>query len=321
MSSVAHPALEARLGHVALVVSDVEDAAAVLAGNFGLRRTDCPIAGSGRRVPVFSVGRASLALFAPDDPFLGATAKLGVHHIALDVDDLDAATAHANAQGIRVVDGESKRGLQSRRQRLLSPGATCGVRAYLSEPLELEPSAPGPVERIDHLGVASVDNGVALDVSCRRLGFPLESTQTDLEVSIAVESFTSDKYGVVHHSRRPEVQGGLRIAFVTIGDCEIEFLQDLDPRPGTLAAFEGAGTTKQDQSAIARYIASRGAGLHHLALKVEDIDGTLGALERTGRALIDRVGRPGSRRALIAFLHPRALHGVLVHLVQRDEER
>ena len=318
MSRVTHPLLPARIGYVGLATSDVEGAAAVLAGDLGLRRTDCPIWKRDRRVPVFSVGSAALALFAPDDPFLGETAKPGVHHIAFYVDDLDAASARARTQGVPVVEGEPKRGLQGRRRRSLSPAALCGVRADLAEPLDLEPAVHGPVERIDHLGVASADNGAALEVFCRRLGFQLESTQTDLEVSIAVESFTSDKYGVVHHSRRPEVQGGLRIAFVTIGDCDLEFLQDLDPRQGALAAHDGPGTTKQDQSAIARYIAARGEGLHHLALKVRDIDATLAALGRSGRALIDRVGRPGSRRALIGFLHPRALHGVLVHLVQRE---
>jgi len=63
--------------------------------------------------------------------------------------------------------------------------------------------------------------------------------------------------------------------------------------------------------------ASPGPRLHHIALKTPDIDGTLGALAAAGLPLIDARGRPGSRRALIGFLHPRALGGVLLHLVQR----
>ena len=63
----------------------------------------------------------------------------------------------------------------------------------------------------------------------------------------------------------------------------------------------------------------RGAGLHHVALKVTDINGALAALGRAGHALIDSVRRPGSRRALIGFIHPKSLGGVLLHLVQREE--
>jgi hypothetical protein len=193
----------------------------------------------------------------------------------------------------------------------------------VTEPLSLAPSPPGWVERIDHLGVASVDNAAALEVFCGRLGFPLESTQTDLEVRIAVESFTSDKYGVVYHTRSPEPRGGLRVAFVSVGDADLEFLQDLDqpegvdPGRGAEAVAGGPGTTRQDRSAIARFVASRGAGLHHLALKVTDIDGALGRLAGAGYELIDRAGRPGSRRARIAFLGRQSLGGVLVHLVER----
>ena len=111
--------------------------------------------------------------------------------------------------------------------------------------------------------------------------------------------------------------GGLRIAFVTVGDCDLEFLQEFDPRHGTEAVRSGPGTTKQDQGAIARFVASRGAGLHHLALKVGDIDAALTHLTGAGHELIDRVGRPGSRRARIAFLARKSLGGVLVHLVER----
>ena len=67
------------------------------------------------------------------------------------------------------------------------------------------------------------------------------------------------------------------------------------------------------------HIAARGAGLHHLALKTPDIDATLGRLGKAGYRLIDTVGRPGSRRARIGFLHPASLGGVLVHFVQREE--
>jgi methylmalonyl-CoA/ethylmalonyl-CoA epimerase len=166
--------------------------------------------------------------------------------------------------------------------------------------------------------VASADNERAVELFAGAMGFPLESRQTDLEVVTVIESFTSDKYGVVYRNRPPEPVGGLRVAFVTVGDCDLEFLQSFDPRHGAEVQHGGPGTTKQDQGAIARYLARRGPGLHHLALKTPDIDMALGALDRAGLRVIDRAGRPGSRRARIGFVHPAALGGVLLHFVERQ---
>ena len=79
------------------------------------------------------------------------------------------------------------------------------------------------------------------------------------------------------------------------------------------------GRMGEDQGAISRYIASRGPGLHHVALKVTDIEGLLADLGRAGYTLVDTTGRPGIRRSRIAFIHPSSLGGFLLHLVQRDE--
>lgn len=163
------------------------------------------------------------------------------------------------------------------------------------------------VERLDHIGIASADNAAAMVAFAEHFGFPVESTQTDTEVQIAVESFTSDKYGVVYHTRPPEPVGGLRVAFITVGDCELEFLQDFDPRTEAIVQHGQAGTTRQDRGAIARFVASRGPGLHHLAFKVPDANAGLATLQQAGHKLIDTVGRSGSRRAQIGFIHPQNL--------------
>jgi hypothetical protein len=309
--------ISTNLTYVALVVSDVPGTATVLSRDFGLPRTDCAVGSEARTVPVFTVGGSAIALFAAGDPFLEGEARPGVHHLALEVQDLEGAGRRAAAAGVPVADAAPHHGLQGARRWRLDADATCGVRTYLSEPLALDRANHAWVERIDHLGVASRDNRAVLETFVGRLGCGLESTQTDLEVQFAVESFTSDKYGVVYHTRAPQALGGLRIAFVTVGDCELEFLEDFDPSRDASVEHGRPGTTKQDRSAIARYIASRGPGLHHVALKVTDINGALSRLAAAGHALIDKVGRPGSRRALIGFLHPKALGGVLMHLVQR----
>ena len=210
-------------------------------------------------------------------------------------------------------------GLDGARQAAIDPAATGGLATRFVEPLGLSGAPGGRIERIDHLGVASADNLAAEAVFAGRLGLPVESRQTDMEVRQAIESFTSDKYGVVYRARPPEPVGGLRASFLTVGDCELEFLQNFDPRHGVEMRHGAAGDTKQDQGAIAGYVAKNGPGLHHIALKTPDIDGVLAHLGARGRRTIDRVGRPGGRRSLIGFVHPSSFGGVLLHLVQRED--
>ena len=316
---ISHPPgmIAGDIAYVALAVTDVEAMARVLARDFGLARSDCRVGDTSRTAPVFAVGRSALAVFHAADPFLGGDARPGVHHLALAAADVTAAAGAAVHAGLAVAAGDPGAGLAARRRVLLSSDSTAGVRTYLSEPLDVDVMAQGWVQRIDHVGVASADNDAGIDAFSTRMGFGIESRQTDVELSIAVESFTSDRYGVVSHTRAPEVVGGLRVAFVTVGECELELLQDLDPREGTRAA-RGPGTTRGDRSAIARFVASRGSGLHHLALKVDDVDRALASLAAAGLTVIDRVGRPGSRRARIGFIHPSSLGGVLMHLVERE---
>ncbi len=316
------------LAYVAVAVRDVAAVALVLERDFLLPRSDCAIGTSQRQAPVFPVGQTALALFELGDPFVGGTDKTGVHHLAVSVDDPSMSAAQAAHKGVPALTAQPEAGLGGKSRLLLDPAATGGVITYLSEPLMSPHSgAASPsslVERIDHIGVASQDNQLALDTFSRRLGWSVESTQTDAEFTTTAEIFTSDKYGVTYHTRQSQSAGALRVAFITIGDCELEFLQDLDQgnpqRVGTSQMSQDqAGSTRQDQGVIARYIDSRGPGLHHVAFKVGDTDGLLANLENAGHTLIDTVGRPGSRRAKIGFIHPASLGGLLVHLVQREE--
>ena len=68
---------------------------------------------------------------------------------------------------------------------------------------------------------------------------------------------------------------------------------------------------------VGRSLAARGPGVHHVAYRVDDIEGALDHLRAEGARLVDEVPRPGSRDTLIAFVHPRAMGGVLVELVQQ----
>lgn len=301
------------LAYVALSTSDPEGLAGVLGQDLGMHgaRIDHP----GGPVHLFAAGRSGVAVFGNDHPLLDRPGVNGIDHIALAAADPAAA---AKASGLAAGQA-GMQGLGGGAEARLDPAKTRGLNTrFVTAPKLPGGGAAGMIERIDHLGVASA--GVREDeaVFCGRLGFQVESRQTDMEVMTAVESFTSDKYGVIYHSRPPVPQGGLRVLFVTVGDTDLEFLQEFAADSRSVD-YGGPGTTKQDQGAIGRYIEKRGPGLHHIALKTKDINATLSRLGERGRRLIDRTGRPGSRRALIGFVHPAALGGVLLHFVEREE--
>ena len=90
-----------------------------------------------------------------------------------------------------------------------------------------------------------------------------------------------------------------------------------------LMPLEGAAVQliapSEPESTGARFIARRGEGLHHIAYEVDDLALALAELKRKGVELIDREPRRGGGGHLVAFVHPRGHHGVLLELVQRRE--
>jgi len=92
----------------------------------------------------------------------------------------------------------------------------------------------------------------------------------------------------------------VRVAFLPVGDCEVELLESTAP-----------------DGAVARFIEKNGEGIQHLAFRVEDLAATLGGLKERGVRLIDETPRYGAGGAKIAFLHPKATGGVLIELCER----
>ncbi len=96
-----------------------------------------------------------------------------------------------------------------------------------------------------------------------------------------------------------EVPGqGVRVAFLGTGAVRIELLESLRP-----------------DGVIARFVDRSGEGLHHLAFAVPDIRAEMRRLREKGLKLVDAEPRPGARGRLVAFIHPRSAHGVLLELV------
>ncbi len=306
------------LAYLSVVVRDVAAVAEMLHRDFKLEAAMLTVGSGGNRAPVFPIGETAIALFEVGDPFVGGAERTGVHHLAVSVDGPVSAGMDASEVGLPILSDALECGLGGTQRLLLDPKSTGGVVTYLSETLNVPQPDPEVVERIDHVGVASEDNDLVRDIFTRRLGWEMESSQIDAEIAQVVESFTSDKYGVTYRPKSAELVGGVRAAFITIGDCELEFLQNLNPQNAGQVE-RGPASTQQDQNVINRFIQARGPGLHHLALKVRDINQHLGRLESAGYTLIDTHGRPGSRLAQIGFIHPASLGGLLIHLVQREE--
>ena len=293
------------LNYLALVARDVEPVCRFLGQSLGLLRTDVML--RGRPIPIFGIGASAIALFDADDPYLEEPRFAGVHHIALAATDPAATAAHhalpVTASGV---------GPDGKRFVVIDPAATVGIRTRFIEPLVI-PAVDAPAYKIDHLGIATNDNDATVRVFTDNLGCPIQSTQTDIEIRNVTESFISDKYGAVYHARPPQILGGLRDVFITVGDCELELLMDYDPAMKPKQQLgEEEGNTKGDQSAIAKFVARRGPGLAHVAFATRDIDALLPRLANEGWRMIDLVGRPGGRGSKIGFVHPSNFGGGLI---------
>lgn len=68
---------------------------------------------------------------------------------------------------------------------------------------------------------------------------------------------------------------------------------------------------------IAKFLAKKGSGIHHVALQVDNLDAALTYMEANGIQMIDSTPRPGSHNTRIAFIHPESTGGLLVELVQQ----
>lgn len=92
---------------------------------------------------------------------------------------------------------------------------------------------------------------------------------------------------------------GARIAGVVAGESLVELLE-----------------AREEGSPVAKFVARRGPGIHHVCFAVDDLDATLDRCRAAGVRLIDETPRPGAEGKRIAFLHPSSTAGVLVELTE-----
>ena len=94
-------------------------------------------------------------------------------------------------------------------------------------------------------------------------------------------------------------QQGVEAVLLDVGENHVELLAPLGP-----------------DTPVGKFLANRGPGLHHVAYQVDDIDSTLARLDEAGLRLIDRQPRTGIGASRVAFVHPQAVGGVLIEIVQ-----
>ncbi len=132
------------------------------------------------------------------------------------------------------------------------------------------------VLRVDHIGIAVNSLAEALPFYEGILGIKCQGTE-----EVAAQK--------------------VKVAFLPVGDSELELLESTDP-----------------EGPIAKFIASRGQGTQHIALRVDNIAAALAELKEKGVRLIDEKPRYGAGGAQIAFVHPKATGGVLLELSERQ---
>jgi methylmalonyl-CoA epimerase len=96
---------------------------------------------------------------------------------------------------------------------------------------------------------------------------------------------------------------GVEVVFLGRGEGRLELL----------------APTRED-SAVAKYLAKRGPGMHHLCYRVASVAAELDRYRAEGRQLIDEAPRAGAAGHLVAFVHPKSAGGVLVELLQADHQ-
>jgi methylmalonyl-CoA epimerase len=110
-------------------------------------------------------------------------------------------------------------------------------------------------------------------------------------------AFYRDVLGLQPHP--PEVADGATIVSLPFGETEVELLAPVEP-----------------DSPIARFLAKRGPGIHHICYRVADLPAALEACRAAGYRLIDEVPRIGAAGRRIAFVHPKATGGILLELTE-----
>jgi len=106
-------------------------------------------------------------------------------------------------------------------------------------------------------------------------------------------------FGASAYKKEEVASEGVKTAFFRCGPNKIELIEATNP-----------------ESSIAKFIAKKGEGIHHIAFEVEDIQFEITRLKKEGFVVLNEVPKKGADNKLVAFLHPKTTNGVLIELCQ-----
>ncbi len=292
-----------RIHHLGLVVGDLEAAKKLWLDTYGFRvdesRSPLP---NGREVSLdnvsildIPVGEGELEINKANDMTTGTGRFLerrgaGPHHLCLYSDDIDADVARLKAAGNQVIMAASG----SRDQNGGSRVAFCHPRTNLGFLLEIWQNMPvngvtppiphgqgGKFTHFHHVGVVCATHEEALKLFRDQYGLPVDEVRTPLPLGRYVQL------------------DNVRILEFPIGQSRIEVSIPQDQTSGT-----------------ARFLATRGSGIHHVCFYSQDIEYDANRLRAAGLQQLGEVSpaRPGASR--VTFFHPRSNMGLLVELWQ-----
>ncbi len=118
----------------------------------------------------------------------------------------------------------------------------------------------------------------------------------DLEAAI---KYYADVFGATVDHREVVESDGVEEALLKVAESYVQLL-----------------TPTRDDSPVAKYLANKGEGLHHIGYRVSDCGAALQAIKDAGGRVIDEQPRPGSRNTTVAFVHPKGAFGTLIELVE-----
>jgi methylmalonyl-CoA/ethylmalonyl-CoA epimerase len=107
-------------------------------------------------------------------------------------------------------------------------------------------------------------------------------------------------FGASAYKKEEVASEGVKTAFFRCGPNKIELIEATNP-----------------ESSIAKFIAKKGEGIHHIAFEVEDIQFEITRLKKEGLVVLNEVPKKGADNKLVAFLHPKTTNGVLIELCQK----
>jgi methylmalonyl-CoA/ethylmalonyl-CoA epimerase len=110
-----------------------------------------------------------------------------------------------------------------------------------------------------------------------------------------------DALGLEVDSTEEVTEQGVKVCMLAVGDTHVELLEPLSA-----------------ETAVGKFLAKRGPGMHHIAIEVADINASLAELKNKGARLIDETPRVGAGGCLVAFVHPSSANGVLLELVEHQ---